>query len=90
MQFITTTNLRTQSSELIETLNKGDSVTLIHRSKPIALIQSLQSDATQPKKINVDSIIRAVNALNRPSLTIKEIDRLYRKAMMEKHGKHLS
>lgn len=35
MQYITTTELRTKTPELIETLSRGQSVILIHRSKVI-------------------------------------------------------
>lgn len=38
MQFITTTELRTQSKKLVKTLQEGNSVYLIHRSKVIAII----------------------------------------------------
>ncbi|MBI2086209.1 hypothetical protein HYT74_02620 [Candidatus Daviesbacteria bacterium] len=53
MQFITTTELRTKSKELVKTLQEGNSVYLIHRSKVIATImpkndpQPLDPDKTR-------------------------------------------
>ncbi len=38
MLYLTTTNLRTQSSELVKLLQKGSSVSLVHRSQVIGII----------------------------------------------------
>jgi len=39
MDYITTTNLKAQSSELINTLKKGGVVSLIHHSKILGVIK---------------------------------------------------
>ena len=86
MQTITMTELRTRPRELLQTLKRGASVDLIHRSKPVATIQPKQDKA---KVFNAKEFRKIVAKLNLPYLTDKEIEKRYRKAMMEKHGKYL-
>ncbi len=50
MQYITTTELRTKSRELVETLREGNSAYLIHRSKVIAII----TPKTDPQPFDPD------------------------------------
>ena len=45
MDYIATTNLRTQSKQLIQALRKGDVVSLIYRSKIVGEIQPAKSFA---------------------------------------------
>ncbi len=42
MQYISTTELRTKTPELIKTLSQGQSVILIHRSKVIGEFKPVQ------------------------------------------------
>lgn len=86
--FITTTELRTRSSELVKLLAAGKSINLVHRSKMIGEIQPQKSDRT--KTFSTKEFSKKVQKLHLPKLTLKEIDRRYRKAMMKKHGKYLS
>lgn len=88
MQYITSTDLRTQSNELINTLMQGGSVTLIHRSKPVGIIQSIKA-SSESKVIDFDKIIQSVKQMGMPSLSDAEIDKKYRAAMIKKHGKHI-
>lgn len=87
MQIITTTQLRTKSKELVKTLQEGRSVDLIHRSKVVGEIKPKIYD---PKPFDPDKFLKIVEKLNFPSLTPKQIDARYRKAMMKKHGQNLS
>lgn len=87
MDSITTTNLRTQSSELVDTLKKGGVVSLIHRSKIIGKV--IPDTNTELKTINAKKLETKINKLRLPSLTLKEIDRRYRIEMEKKHGKGL-
>lgn len=89
MQFITTTELRTKSKELVEVLQAGQSVDLIHRSKIVGEIKP----SYDPKPLTEEGIRRiqeAAKRLNLPKLSYKERERRYRKRLLEKYGKDLS
>jgi hypothetical protein len=87
MQFITTTELRTKSKELIKLLQEGRSVDLIHRSKVVGEIKPKIQD---PKPFNPERFAKIVDKLNFPPLTLRQIETRYRKAMKKKHGQNLS
>lgn len=59
MDYITTTQLRTKTRWLVETLEKGKTVYLIHRSRMIAEIipinppQSLKTSSRYKKKVSL-------------------------------------
>lgn len=86
MQYITTTDLRTKSSQLVSTLKKGGSVSLIHRSKVIGKIQPDQ----EPKPFDAKKFKKLVNSLNLPKTTYAQREKIYRKHLMEKYGQGLS
>lgn len=87
MQYITTTQLRTQSKKLVKTLQEGRSVDLVHRSKVVGEIKPKIYD---PKPFNAKRFLKIVEKLNLPKLTPRQIEARYRKAMMKKHGQSLS
>ncbi len=87
MNYITTTGLRTKSSSLVDSLKKGQAVSLIHRSTIIGKIVPA-SDANL-KTIQAESLEVKIQKLDHPRLNLNEIDRRYRAAMMKKHGKGL-
>jgi hypothetical protein len=87
MQNMTTTDLRTKSSQLVKTLKEGKSVDLIHRSEIIGEIKPKIKD---PKPFDAKKFLKAVKRLNLPKLSAREMDRRYRAAMEEKHGKGVS
>ena len=84
---ITTTELRTKAAELVDALKNGATISLIHRSKVIGRI--LPDKNTELKTINIKNLETKINKLNLPRLTLKEIDRRYRIAMIKKHGQGL-
>ena len=89
MDTITTTNLRTQSSKLIDTLKKGGVVSLIHRSKVVGLIKPQK----ETKVLTLEDIkqIKAISQnLNLPKLSYEERENLYRKQLLNKYGKDIS
>ena len=89
MQYITTTQLRTKSSELIEALKRGSGVSLIHRSKVVGTIKP----SIKLKVFTKESILKLkklAEELNLPKLSYKERERRYRKHLMEKYGKNFS
>ena len=85
MDYITTTDLRTKSSDLVNSLKNGMAVSLIHRSKIVGTI--IPKSNMQTKTISVKKLEEKIERLNLPRLSLKEIDRRYRLAMMKKHGK---
>lgn len=87
MQYITTTQLRTMSTELVKTLFEGEEVLLLHRSRPIG---NITPQSMRDKVIDSRILEAKIAKLGLPSLTSKEIDRRYRTAMMKKHGQGLS
>ena len=88
MDSITTTNLRTQSSQLVDTLKKGGVVSLIHRSKIIGVIKSKK----EPKvltKTDIKQLKELATKLDLPKTSYKERERIYRKHLVDKYGKDL-
>ncbi len=88
MQYITFTELRTKTNSLGKALEKGEEIRLIRKSKLIGKI--LPDKNTSTKIIEAKKLQAKIDQLNLPSLTLKEIDRRYRIAMMKKHGQDIS
>lgn len=80
---MTTTELRTKSPDLIETLLKGEEVNLIHRSKVIGVIKP---KTEKDKVFNSKRFSKAAEKLNIPSLSPQDREKRYREAMEKKHG----
>ncbi|MBI2338066.1 hypothetical protein HYU95_02685 [Candidatus Daviesbacteria bacterium] len=88
MQYITFTQLRTKSNKLAKSLEKGEEVKLIRRSEVIGRV--IPEKETKEKIIDAKKLEAKIQKLDLPRLTLKEIDRRYRAAMMKKHGQGLS
>lgn len=86
MNTITATELRTKTPELIEALAAGYTVDFVHRSRIIGAIKPREKTI---KLFDVKRMERIARKLNLPKLSDKEIDRRYRKHIMEKYGKGL-
>lgn len=89
MNYITTTELRTRSSELIEALKKGTSVSLVHRSRIVGEFRPKRQAQPMTKK-DIAQLRQLAEELNLPKLSYKERERRYRKHLMQKYGKGLS
>lgn len=89
MQYITTTELRTQSSDLVEILKRGGSVSLIHRSKIIGEIKPREESKALTKE-NINELKKLAKGLNLPKTSYKQREKVYRKHLMKKYGKDLS
>lgn len=88
MNYVTTTQLRTQTPAFVEALLAGKSITLIHRSNNLGKI-SLAQD--KPAKLfNAARFLALAKKLNLPKTTIAQRKKLYRKHLMEKYGQGLS
>ena len=90
MEYITTTQLRTNSSQLILDLKRGKKVSLVHRSQVVGEITPLPS-VKERKVFDAKKFEAAMKSL-RPKKLIPKKDRekIYRKHLMEKYGKGLS
>ncbi len=87
MDYITTTNLRTQSSELVDTLKKGGTVSLIHRSKVVGVIKPAVPEG---RPFDAEKLKKLVQNLNLPKTTYEEREKIYRAHLEKKYGKGLS
>lgn len=87
MNYITTTDLRTKSSQLVADLKKGTKVSLIHRSKVVGIIEPI---VQSPKPFNAARFKRLVEKLNLPHTTPGQRERIYRAHLMKKYGKGIS
>lgn len=79
MQYITTTELRTKSKELVKTLQEGCSVDLIHRSKVIGKVEP----AYEPKPFDAKKFAQLVKNLNLPKTTYAQREKIYRSHLMK-------
>lgn len=89
MQYITTTELRTMSKKLVEILQEGHSVDLVHRSKVVGEIKP-KSQEKLLKKVDIEELKKLAKELNLPKTSYKERERRYRKHLMERYGQGLS
>lgn len=87
MNYITTTQLRTKTPELINTLLSGGSVNLIHRSQIVGEIVPKKSE---PKIFDAARFEKIVKKLNFKPLTRQEAENNYRNHIMKKYGQGLS
>lgn len=86
MQYITTTDLRTKSSELIKSLQEGRKVSLIHRSKVVGEILPVKEEF---KVFNAKVFKQAVAKLNLRKTTYEQREKIYRAHLEKKYGKGL-
>jgi hypothetical protein len=87
MNYITTTDLRTQSSRLVELLLKGSKVTLIHRSKIVGIIEP------PPPKTKVFDVKKFKDIMKDVKIhhtEPEEREKIYREHLLEKYGKGIS
>ncbi len=85
MEMLTTTNLRTQSSQLVNLLKKGTSVSLVHRSQIIGLIKPQQGEAVVFK--DARKFAKLLSELNLVTkLTDKQRDEMYAAHLTKKYG----
>ena len=71
---------------MVNSLLAGKTVDLIHRSRVVGKIVPVVNK--KKTKMTLADVVKAFPK-SKP-LTVKEIDRIYRKAMEKKHGKYIS
>jgi antitoxin (DNA-binding transcriptional repressor) of toxin-antitoxin stability system len=87
MDYITTTQLRTKSSALVSSLEKGDEIKLVHRSKIVGIIKPAPLEG---KPFDAEKFKNAIKNLNLPKTTYAQRDKIYRAHLEKKYGKSLS
>lgn len=90
MNYITTTDLRTKSSQLVNSLKNGESITLIHRSKIVGVFKPATESPKTFTEASIEKLKRLAKDLNLPQLSYQQRENAYRKYMMKKYGKDLS
>jgi hypothetical protein len=89
MDYITTTELRTKTKELVNTLKDGGSVSLIHRSEIIGIFKPAPK-TQQSKPFDPDKFLAAIKDIKpNPLVPRSQRDIVYRKRLEEKYGKDL-
>lgn len=87
MDYVTTTDLRTQTPHLITALKQGLSVFLMHRSQIIGTISPAKSEKPAMTAEMVSEMYANLPKIS--SISSEERDRIYREHLMEKYGKDL-
>jgi len=88
MDYITTTELRTKTSQLVKSLKNGKSVDLVHRSKVVGVFKPAQKKAVAITDIK--AFKKALDAIKpKKILPRRERERVYREYMIKRHGKNL-
>ncbi len=87
MNYITTTELRTKSSSLVRSLFAGESIQLMHRSR---IIGEIRPKRTEGKPFNAKRVMELAAKIDYPKLSYKQREKIYRKHLEEKYGKHIS
>lgn len=87
MLYVSTTELRTKTSELVKTLKQKGKITLVHRSQIIGVIEPAENE---PKKFNAEKAKKAIEKLHLPKTTPEQREKHYRSGLEEKYGKNIS
>ena len=87
MNYITTTQLRTNSSDLVKALLYGESIDLIHRSK---IIGEIRPKIDEPKVFDAKRFLKLAKELNLPKTTPQQRERIYRNYLEKRYGKGIS
>jgi len=88
MNYITTTDLRTKTSKLKDSLKRGESTYLLHRSRVIGVVEPYEQKeviATAEKLKKFVSLFP-----KGPKVSYKKRKEIYLKHLKEKYGKSLS
>lgn len=91
MEFITSTQIRSQFPKALAMLRLGKTIHILHRSKIVGLLNPPNNTSNKIfTKKDAENIQKLSKKLNLPIISDEEIDRRYRKAMMKKHGHYFS
>ncbi len=86
MEFITMTQLRTHSPQILSQLNSGKSLRILHRSKVVGRIVPETEAASFNYQVHQE-ILKSLPTLN---ITAKQARAKYRQHLKKKYGQGLS
>lgn len=86
MNYITTTELRTRSSELIDFLLAGEAVDLIHRSSIVGTIIPKDDGPENLTRKDLIRMAEVLNLLHLPATTPKQRANKYSLHLKKKYG----
>lgn len=90
MQYITTTQLRTMSTDLIAALSEGYEIDLFHRSRKVGKIVPDKYPGKVFTKKSAEDLKKLAEKMNLPKLSQKQLEKNYRDHMARKYGKNIS
>jgi antitoxin (DNA-binding transcriptional repressor) of toxin-antitoxin stability system len=89
MENISTTELRTKSSKLVESLRKGLTVNLVHRSKVVGSIQPAEAPHSYPNnKSEFETFLKEIKPTSK--LSYAERSKRYAQHLKNKYGESIS
>ncbi|MEK7079201.1 MAG: hypothetical protein AAB929_03970 [Patescibacteria group bacterium] len=86
MEYMTTTNLRTKTTQLVSVLKKNNRISLIHRSKIVAIIQPVQ---TSSKPFDVHLFAHYLKEIKFVPTSHKRRKIIYQTHLNKKYGKNI-
>jgi len=88
MNYISTTDLRNKTAKLKDSLKKGESTYLVHRSKIIGVVEPYKDSV---KTATLEKLKKVVSLLSTGKhITYEEREKIYREHLKEKYGKGIS
>jgi len=88
MNYITTTDLRTKTSTLVELLLAGKNINLVHRSKILGIINPKQESTIETFRLH--GLRNDLKGLDLEILSYKERGKRYREHLENKYVKGIS
>lgn len=85
MNYITTTQLRTDSTRLVSSLRMGERISLIHRSQIIGIISPMEETGKNIQSLKgLDNFLKAIAPPTK--MTPQKREKTYRKHLTAKYG----
>lgn len=95
MKYLSTTELRTKSTELVRDLRSGNSVSLIYRSEVVGLISPAQSESEKVKN-NFSALeefikrAREEGGIKKQKNRLEDQKKIYESHLQQKYGQNIS
>ena len=89
MNYLSTTDLRTKTAKLRDSLKKGESTYILHRSKVIGVIEPYEN---MTKVFTLEKLRKLHKAFPPAKIhyTYEQREKIWAKHLMEKYGKSVS
>ncbi len=89
MDYITTTDLRTKASKLKDSLERGESTFVLHRSRIIGVFEPYESNNNTFSLKQLSKLHKSISP-SKIQYTYKEREKIYAKHLKEKYGQGIS